>query len=318
MDLHLNKILLKTALRLYKAPRESQLLLRLGVIWHLPDTNDLPLPALNRASLNPTLQSLATRIPVNGPRIDPFPELPPGAPDWNGKVKVILKQKEWNYEAVTNSLTTACSEGTTINIFCNGIRSNKGQPDGKQIGATAAALYQDGREKFHTEGVFRETATEQDIRLRALHSGLDTLTSLLDTQPSQQHKPITIALTAGAALAKVLDSSPHEDQAEFIKLLNRLNTTIAKYPTVQITLLWLPKNILFVGFHRTRQLAFKAARMADLTFVTEPQTINNQLLKANEAAITEWAKWYNQGLHTSMAYRTALTSPPDGKTHHTF
>ena len=318
MDLRLRKILLKTALRLYKAPKGSQLLIRLGGAWHTPNATDLPLPAPNRASLNTTLRSHASRIPANGPRIDPFPDLPPGAPDWNGKVKVILKQKDWDYEGVTNTLTTACREGASINIFCNGVRSNKGRLDGIQIGATSAALYQEGREQYHAERTHGESVTEQDIMLRSLHSGLDTLTSLLDTQPSQQHKPITIALTAETALLKALDASPHEDQAESIRLLNRLSTTIDKYPMTNITLIWLPKNVQFVGFRRTRQLAFEAVRTADLTNATEPPTINDQLKKAEETTITEWAERYNRGPHTSLVYRTALTSPPDGKTHHTF
>jgi Reverse transcriptase (RNA-dependent DNA polymerase) len=243
MDLRLKRILLKMALRLYKAPKGSQLLIRIGGAWHQPAATDLPLPASNRASLKSTLWLLANRVPANGPRIDPFPEIPLGAPDWGGKVKVIRKQKEWDYKLVTNTLTTACHEGSTINIFCNGARSNKGHLDSKQIGATSAALYQEGKEKHHAERVLGESVTEQDIMLRSLHSGLDVLTSLLVTQPSQQHKPITIALAAETALSKALDASPHEDQAESIRLLVRLNTTIAKYPSIQITLLWLPKNI---------------------------------------------------------------------------
>jgi Reverse transcriptase (RNA-dependent DNA polymerase) len=318
MDLRLKKILLKTALRLYKAPKGSQLLLRLGGAWHTPTTYDLPLPAPNRASSKTTLRLLADRVPVDGPRIDLFPELPPGAPRWNGRVKLTLRRKDWNYDQVADTLTKACRAGSTINIFCSGVRSNKGRPDGKQIGATSAVLYQEGREKHHAERVFGETVTEQDTMLRSLHSGLDTLTSLLESQPLLQLKPVIIALAAEAALSKALKTSPHEDQAESIRLLRRLNSTIDEYPRATITLLWLPKNIQFVGFRRAKQLAFEAVRTADLTDVVEPQTINNQLKKAEEAIISEWAERYNQGPHTSMVYRTALTSPPDGRTHHTF
>jgi hypothetical protein len=61
--------------------------------------------------------------------------------------------------------------------------------------------------------------------------------------------------------------SPHEDQAESIKILDRLNTIVDKYPSVKITFLWLPKSVQFVGFCRTRQLALEAVRMADLANV---------------------------------------------------
>jgi hypothetical protein len=279
-------MLQKTALRLYKALKGNQLLKRLGGAWHSPNVNDLPLPAPSRASLKTTLRSLAARVPANGPRVDPFPELLPGAPSWNGRVQIVHKQKEWDYGLVTNTLTAVCQEGTTINIYCSGVLLNRGRPDGKQIGATSAVLYQEGRERHHVERVFGETVTEQNIMLRSLHSGLDTLISLLDGHPAHQHKLITIALVSGAALKKAPDASLYGDQAESIKLLGRLSELLDKYPNANITFLWLPKKSPFVGFRRTRQLALEKVRTADLTDISEPQTISNQLKQAKSTAIT--------------------------------
>jgi hypothetical protein len=316
MDLRLNLMLQKMAFRLYKAPKGSQLLKRLGGAWHTPDANGLPLPASNRNSLKTTLRTLAARVPASGPRVNPFPDLPLGAPHWNGQVRTILKQKDWDYELVTNTLTTACREGETTNIFCNGVLSNKGRADGKQIGTTSAALYQKGKEERHAERILGETVTEQDIMLRALHSEIDTLTSFLDTHPAEQHKLTTIASPSEAALKRALDASPHKDQAESIKILEKLDTLIDKYPDINITLLWLPKKSPFIGFQRARQLALEAVRTADLTNFNEPQTLGNQLKQAEHTAVAAWEARYNQAPHTSMVYRTALTTPPDGKTHH--
>jgi hypothetical protein len=318
MDLRLNLMIQKTAFRLYKAPKGSQLLKRLGGAWHAPDANGLPLPASNRNSLKTTLRTLAARVPANGPRVNPFPDLPPGAPHWNGQVRTILKQKDWDYEMVTNTLTTACREGETTNIFCNGILSNKGRADEKQIGTTSTALYQKGVEERHAERILGETVTEQDIMLRALHSGIDTLTSFLDTHPAEQHKLTAIASPSETALKRALDASPHKDQEESIKILEKLGTLIDKYPDINITLLWLPRKSPFIGFQRARQLALEAVRTADLTNFNEPETLGNQLKQAEHAAVTAWEARYNQAPHTSMVYRTALTTPPDGKTHHTF
>src|SRR5258708_38588728 len=86
MDLHLNMLLQKMALRLYKALRGSQLLIRLGGMWHSPTAGDLPLPMSNRASIKMMLCTLATKVPMKGPWIDHFLDLPPGAPSWNGQV----------------------------------------------------------------------------------------------------------------------------------------------------------------------------------------------------------------------------------------
>jgi len=91
-----------------------------------------------------TLHELAARVPANGPHIEAFPEIPLGAPKWDGRVHVIPKQKDWDYEVITNALMAACREDTLVNIFCDGICSNKDRNNGKQLGATAAVLYQGG------------------------------------------------------------------------------------------------------------------------------------------------------------------------------
>jgi len=52
-----------TALRLYKVPKESQLLVRLGGAWHTPNPNDLPLPTPNRSRVSTTLRTLAAKVP---------------------------------------------------------------------------------------------------------------------------------------------------------------------------------------------------------------------------------------------------------------
>jgi hypothetical protein len=62
---------------------------------------------------------------TNRPHIDPFPDVPPGAPSWNGRVKLVPKHVDWDYGQVTNALTEACHEGCTVNIYCDAIVSNR-------------------------------------------------------------------------------------------------------------------------------------------------------------------------------------------------
>ena len=150
---------------MYRAPQQSQLLKRLGGAWSSQNPDDLPLPAPIRSSVKTTLRELAARVPANGPHIEAFPEIPPGAPKWGGRVHVIPKQKDWDYEVITNALTAACRDDTLVNIFCNGVHSNKDRNDGKQLGATAAVLYHEGQEHHHMERVLGETVTESDTFL---------------------------------------------------------------------------------------------------------------------------------------------------------
>jgi hypothetical protein len=185
MDLRLNMTVQNTALRLYRAPKESQLLKRLRGTWHTLTPDDLPLSAPIRNNVSTTLRDLATRVLANGPRIEAFPELPSGTPTWDGRVHVIPKQKDWDYEVITNALTAACQEDLLVNIFCNSVRSNKGRNDGKQLGATSAVLYQEGRERHHSERVLGETVMDSDTSLRALHAGVDVLTHFVTAGNSE-------------------------------------------------------------------------------------------------------------------------------------
>jgi ribonuclease HI len=240
------------------------------------------------------------------------------APSWGGRVQVISKQKEWDYDLITNTLVTICRENSTINIFCDGVISNKGRADGKQVGATSAALYQEGRERKHTERIIGQSVTESDAILRSLHSGLDTLTTFLDDEPVHRSKLIIFTLASGTAINKALDSSPHENQEESLKILRRLSNLVDTFPNINITLMWLPRKAPFIGFRRAKQLALEAARTADLTNLAEPQSINSQMKSTKDSAVRALTERWHQSPHTSMAYRTALNAPPDGKTHHTF
>ena len=318
MDLRLTMILQNTAFRLYKAPKGSQLLPRIGGAWHTPSPNDLPLPAPNRRSIKTTLRSIAARVPDTGPRVYPFPDIPPEAPTWNGRVQVVPKQSGWDYERVNNTLTEACRENRAINIFCDEVVSNKGRTDGKQVGAASAVLYQGGKERRHCEKILGETVTEPDATLRSVQVGLDALSSLLESDTTHQRTLINISLASGTAVNRALDASPYDDQEESIGLLKRLSNLFERYPHANIVLIWLPRKAPFIGFRRAKQLALEAIRTASLADIIEPQTISNQKLKAREAAIATWAERYYHSPHTSLIYRTALTKPPDGKTHHTF
>src|SRR6202789_2695412 len=57
MDLRLTMLVENTARRLYKVPKESQLLVRLGGEWHAPSPSDFPLPTPNRSGSKTTLRS---------------------------------------------------------------------------------------------------------------------------------------------------------------------------------------------------------------------------------------------------------------------
>ena len=318
MDLRLNLLTQNTALRLYRAPSGSQLLRRLGGDWHAPSPTDLPLPAPIRNRATTTLRALAARVPVSGPRIIPFPDLPAGAPSWNGRITLIPKQGEQDYTRVSDALVESCNLGLSTNIYCGAIISNKNRDDGKQLGAVSAILYHKGKEGGHTEQVFGESITEADIWTRALATALDAIALHLTNKPAQVQETLICLLPSSVALGRALDPSPHEEQETSLGHLRTLGKLLNTYPNIKVVLQWLPKRIPFIGLRRAKQLALEAIRTANPANLIEPQTIKKQKETARDAAFTAWAEKWHLAPRTSLAYRTALRAPPDGKAHHTF
>jgi hypothetical protein len=131
------------ALRLYKVPKRSQLLKRIGSKWYSLSLNTSPLPTPNRKSSKTTLHMLMAKVSATGPHIEPFPRLPKDAPSWNGRVQVIPKQKDWDYQQVTTMLTNTCHAGNLTNIYCNGVISNRNHTNNKQIRAILLTVQYD-------------------------------------------------------------------------------------------------------------------------------------------------------------------------------
>ena len=318
MDLRLDLLIQNTARRLYKAPGSSQLLRRLGPTWHTPSPSDFPLPTVARRRMVTTLRTLAARVPAGGPRINPYPVLPIGAPLWDGRIKLIPKNNNWEYALISEDLKNACHRGLSTNIYCEALLSNKNRDDGRQLGAAAAVLFHEGRESNNAGKVFGETLTPSDTWIRALTPALEAISLHLANKPTPTQESFRILLPSNPALLRMLDPTTHEEQAVSLGHLERLGELLTAFPGIDITLQWLPRKTLFGGFRRAKQLAFHAIRTTAQADIKEPFSLKKLKETAKDGAIAKWAERWHQAPRTSLAYRTAIRTPPDGKAHHTF
>jgi hypothetical protein len=157
-----------------------------------------------------------------------------------------------------------------------------------------------------------------DATFQALITALDMLSDFLATQQTETQLEAVITSPSNLAISKVLNTSPHEEQDITIKCLEKIGEIVTAYPNTNIQLLWLPRTTAFVGFKRAKQLVLEAIRTANLNPDGEPHTIKHQKMKTKHAAIATWADCWHNAPCTSLAYRTALTKPPDGRPHPTF
>jgi hypothetical protein len=162
--------------------------------------------------------------------------VPPGAPSWNGRATLIPKHADWDYSQVAKALTETCREGRAVNIYCDAVVSNKGRGDGKQLGAASAVLYHEGKEQGHVERNFGDSVTEADALTRSLTPGLDALTTFLATRPPHSRTLIIFLIPSSPALNRMLDASPHKEQATSIRHLTNLGELLLTYPNIEVRL----------------------------------------------------------------------------------
>ena len=159
---------------------------------------------------------------------------------------------------------------------------------------------------------------ESDTALRALTTALNTLTNFLTNQQIDNEWNVHIFTPSNFAVCRALDASPHEEQTTAIKCLTKIGMLMTDFPHLNIRLLWLPRSIPFVGFRRAKQLTLEAIRTANLRGIEEPHTIKDQKASTGRAVVSTWAERWHQMPCTSLAYKTALTRPPDGRPHPVF
>ena len=89
MEQYIEKLTHTSALRLYRLPRMSQLLRRLGPDWYSPRPGDnapvVPenMPSRGKSKQRPTvLEALARRVPSHGPKVDWTVIAPWEIPNW--------------------------------------------------------------------------------------------------------------------------------------------------------------------------------------------------------------------------------------------
>ncbi len=109
---------------------------------------------------------------MKGKRLVTFPELPAGAPKWDGKVSICppLRREDQAYHAV--QLEKQHMKGTIPQIFMSATVSNKGWHDDKSVAAAAAVMYHTQTEWGHMKSVLGDKRTQEDSEVEAFRSAL--------------------------------------------------------------------------------------------------------------------------------------------------
>jgi hypothetical protein len=150
MKFFIEKLTYTSALRLYRLPRESQILRRLSTDWYSPGQGDLPLPVPRSRVLpgkrnqRPTaLEALALRVPSDGPKVDIAAVAPWEVPNWVEHVSYMGVENPCVRKTWIRDLTIAVKGSNTMLIHLAAATCNR-EAEGLGVMGGAAATYSRG------------------------------------------------------------------------------------------------------------------------------------------------------------------------------
>ena len=212
--------------------------------WHPAPSHSIPTPTRSKAKT--ALRALASRVDPKCPRIEAFPDTPPDAPHWGGRVTIHPLPKREERKTQTTQLVGLRTTGTTPLIFVNAAYTNKGRQDDKSIGAAAAVLYYTGKEWGHAEHVFGSRVTRTDAKVGALRPGLALLSDFLLS--FQYSGPVYFITGSAEATGLFLNLGCHPTQHFSIEYARAIDNLLTTNPGLSLTLQHAKRDPTLVGF----------------------------------------------------------------------
>ena len=299
MKQYAEKLTYTSALRLYRLPRASQLLRRLGPNWHAPGHGDLPmpvpqnLPKRGRGKQCPTvLEALALRVPSHGPKVDLTVIAPWEVPNWAAQTShwgVIrpAERKEWVqslYEIGLNSSTEV--------VFTSAKVTERDVGDLTVVGGAALVSCRGGEEPKSLKRTVGSEVTQFDAGVCALAMAGESLAERYGegTAPPQV---IYIFGADNSALQAIRNPRSLKAHSFCVRFHKALTTFFLIHRDVRLILAWSPKNDDLFPDRLARELAAEAANEFPPSGMNSIQSAAYQKDRARRRAFSQWEEEYH-------------------------
>lgn len=325
----LEKLSHTSALCLYRLPRASQLLKRLGPQWYAPRPGDIPLPippaTANIIARKPTsLEGLAARIPAAGPRVDVTAIPPWEVPIWDDRVSYMGVINPQTRKRWTRDLHWS-AEGMSIAIVhVAATLTNEGREDGRIVGGAAASV------KLGTKWgdpptvggwTMGERVKQFDVDCFGVAKTIEALSiHFADTPPPEV---LYILSPSSSALQAVKNPCNKSAQSSALLFHQSLTSFFTRYNTPRFVLVWTPRDEEQEEQEMARNCAANACKQDPPNGMAIINSAAYQKDIARVKAFDEWAlEWRNDHAARatgqkprSYAFEHTLTRPPDGNNH---
>jgi hypothetical protein len=330
----LEKLIHTSALRLYRVPRGSQLLSRLGHEWDssVQTGTDWVLPGpLNVTSRNgsgrskqcPTaLEALGARVPAEAPRADVVAAAPWEVPNWGERCQLMgvthpKQRKEWVDELYSTITTTS---GAIICVAST--VSNKGQPDNRAVGASAAVLTQGGdRVELEHSWCMGVEVMQFNVDIFALAKSAEWLASYYTTVVPPTDIYILSGYHSALQFITKADSLVNQRAALLFKdSLTKFFSSEGNQDT-RFHLVWAPASRKRAQDNKARAKVMEAVQVAPLAGLNHVQSAAFLKQVARQQAYNNWLSEWNIERESCrrtnkpdhFAYGWSILTPPDGK-----
>ena len=307
MEQYLEKLTHTSALRLYRLPRTSQLLRRLGPDWYEPRHRDFPLvvpqnsPERGTGKQHSTvLEALALRVPSHGPKVDLMAIAPWEIPIWAERtsywgVTNPAARKEWVQLLVEVGLNSSTSV-----YFTAAKVQTRDIGDLTEVGGASVVTLRGGEEPTTKRWTVGSEVTQFDANCFALAKAAECLNT---TYAADSDCPPIVYFFShdNSALQAICNPRSVKAHIHCIRLHKALTTFFLTHRDVRLVLAWSPKN----DDLSLDLLAHQNAAEACLEF--PPQGMDSiqlaayQKSRAHIQAYDQWAHKYNQERLTESA-----------------
>jgi hypothetical protein len=320
MKFFIEKLTYTSALRLYRLPRESQILRRLGTDWYSLGQGDLPLPVPQSRVLpgkrnqRPTaLEALALRVPSRGPRVDVAAVAPWEVPNWVEHVSYMGVENPCVRKTWIRDLTVTVKGMNTMLIHLAAATCNREAEGLSMVGGAAATYSRGGAETTSHDWVIGSDLTQFDADAYVLARAAEVMAQCYTAEVAPpDHTYIFCASSLALQAVQNLRSiKAHSFALRFHQAL----TTFFSSHNGRITLCWAPKDDSLEGNWLARTLASQACRrdIADL-----PNRMDRILSaafqkdRARRAAFHQWELDYKAARTRNTTHLKSYGSPLDG------
>jgi hypothetical protein len=302
----LEKLTYTSALRLYRLPRNSQLLRRLGPDWYTTGYGDQPtlLPGgvdqpVNSRTLRPTvLEALAQRVPSWGPRVDVVAVSPWEAPNWAARLNYMGVVRPYLRRAWIRDLVSSGEEWNAVICHTAACITKRVVVDLTEVGGAACSYSVRGGLLNAQAWTIGSELTQFDADAFAIARSAETLANIYTVEASP---PVNFFLLSNNASALQAVRNPRSIKAHgaAIRFHRALTLLTLRHSQVSIFLVWAPSDDTLPGLTLAHDAALAASWNTPPDGMDRIQSAAFQKDRARKKAFANWEREF--GLERCLA-----------------